>query len=137
MPVVTDEVARLTAMFNRHRVPRAPLAAFIESIWLYETDPRQHALERVLPTGAAQLIINLKEDQTRLYHPELDNRCDATSGTVLAGVQSRYCVIDTAEQEYVIGVSFRPGGTTPFVPVPTLRTGRAHPVERALGTMVV
>jgi hypothetical protein len=50
-----------------HRVPRPTLDAFIESIWVYQNDPRPHALERILPTGAAQLIVNLKEDQTWLY----------------------------------------------------------------------
>ena len=54
----------------RHRVPRPPLDSFVESIWVYQNDPRPHALERILPTGAAQLIVNLKEDQTRLYDPE-------------------------------------------------------------------
>jgi AraC-like DNA-binding protein len=124
--VVTGRVARFAAMINRHRIPRPPLSAFIESIWLYENEPRPHALERILPTGAAQLIVNLKEDQTRIYYPELGNRCDTTSGTVLAGVQSRYSVIDTAEQEYVLGVAFKPGGTTPFMPVPTHETRDAE-----------
>ena len=57
-------------MHYRHRVPRPPLDAFIESIWVYQNDPRPHALERIMPTGAAQLIVNLKEDQTRLYDPD-------------------------------------------------------------------
>jgi hypothetical protein len=47
-------------MINRHRVPRPPLARFIELIWLYESDPRPHTFGRILPTGAAQLIVNLK-----------------------------------------------------------------------------
>jgi AraC-like DNA-binding protein len=113
-------------MINRHRVPRPPLAQFIELIWLYENDPRPHTFERILPTGAAQLIVNLKEDQTRLYTPERGNQCETTSGTVLSGVHSRSCVIDTAEQEYVLGVSFRPGGTTPFLNVPTHEMRDVH-----------
>jgi AraC-like DNA-binding protein len=121
-------------MIYHHRVPRPPLAAFINSIWLYKGDPRPHALERILPTGAAQLIVNLKEDQTRLYNPELGNRCETTSGTVLAGVHSRYSVIDTAEQEYVLGVAFKPGGTVPFVRVPTHETRDADiPLENLWG----
>jgi hypothetical protein len=56
-------------MFYRHRTPRPPLDTFVESIWLYQDDPRPHAIERILPTGAAQLIVNLKQDQTRLYLP--------------------------------------------------------------------
>jgi AraC-like DNA-binding protein len=113
-------------MIYRHRVPRPPLDAFINFIWLYKGDPRPHALERILPTGAAQLIVNLKEDRTRFYIPELGNRCETTSGTVLAGVQSRYSVIDTAEQEYVLGVAFKAGGTVPFVRIPTSETRDAE-----------
>lgn len=101
-------------MLYLHRAPAPPLDAFVESIWYCENNPRRHGLERVLPSGAAQLIINLKEDQTRVYRPESGYQCEATSGAVLSGVQSRYCVIDTAEQECVLGAAFRPGGTIPF-----------------------
>jgi AraC-like DNA-binding protein len=109
-------------MSYRHRIPGPPLDSFIESIWVYHNDPRPHALERILPTGAAQLIVNLKEDETRLYDPEFPQRCVTTSGTVLSGVQSRFQVIDTAEQEHVAGVVFRPGGTVPFMGVPAHET---------------
>ncbi len=105
-------------MHYRHRVPRPPLDLFVESIWVYQNDPRPNALERILPTGAAQLIVNLKEDQTRLYDPEAPHRCTATSGSLLSGVQSRFQIIDTSEQEYVAGVAFKPGGTVPFMRVP-------------------
>jgi hypothetical protein len=105
-------------MLYCHRIPRPPLDSCIESIWLYQNEPRPHAFERILPTGAGQLIVNLKEDQTRIYHPDLGNRCERTSGTILSGVQSRYRVIDTAEQEYVLGVAFRPGGLVPFTRLP-------------------
>jgi len=105
-----------------HRVPRPPLDAFIEFIWLCRNDPSPHTLERILPTGTAQLIVNLKEDETRLYDPELPGRCVTTSGTVLTGVQSRYQVIDTSEQEFVAGVVFKPAGTVPFFRVPAHET---------------
>jgi Domain of unknown function (DUF6597) len=85
-------------MQYRHRVPRPPLDAFIDSIWVYQNNPGPHALERILPTGAAQLIVNLKEDQTRLYDPESPHRYVASSGSVLSGVQSHFQVIDTSEQ---------------------------------------
>ncbi|HTX34212.1 MAG TPA: AraC family transcriptional regulator [Bryobacteraceae bacterium] len=100
------------------RIPAPPLAAFVRSIWYCESAPRGHALERVLPNGAPQLIVNLKADRTRTYRPELGFACQAASGTVLSGVQSRYCVIDTAETECVLGVAFHAGGTVPFFRVP-------------------
>ena len=121
-------------MRYRHRVPRPPLDAFIESIWVYQHDPRPHALERILPTGAPQLIVNLKEDQTRLYDPERPHRYVVTSGSVLSGVQSRFQVIDTSEQEYVAGVAFRPGGTVPFMAMPAHEASDADvPLEALWG----
>jgi AraC-like DNA-binding protein len=99
------------------RVPSPPLDRFISSIWCCQSEPRPFALERVLPSGAAQLIVNLKEDRTRTYHPE-SGAMTASCGTVLSGVSTRYGVIDTAEQECVAGVCFRPGGTAPFFPMP-------------------
>jgi AraC-like DNA-binding protein len=117
-----------------HRVPRPPLNSFVESIWVYQNDPSPNALERVLPTGAAQLIVNLKEDQTRLYDPDVPQRCVATSGSVLSGVHSRFQVIDTSEQEYVAGVAFRPGGIVPFMRVPAHETSDADiPLETLWG----
>ena len=99
----------------RHRVPRPPLDACIDSLWVYQNDPGPNALERIMPTGAAQLIVNLKEDETRLYDRDRPERFVRTSGSVVAGVQRRFQIIDTAEQEYVAGVAFKPGGTVPFI----------------------
>jgi AraC-like DNA-binding protein len=109
MPIAVD---------YRHRVPRPPVDAFVASIWLFRNSPGPHALERIMPTGAAQLIVNLKEDRTRVYDPEQPHRYTSTSGTILAGVLSRYQVIDTSEQEYVAGVAFKPGGMVAFVRAP-------------------
>jgi AraC-like DNA-binding protein len=102
----------------RHRVPRPPLDAFIESIWVYQNEPRPHSLERVLPNGAAQLIVNLKEDETRLYDPECPERYVTMPGSVMSGVRSGFQLIDMSEQEYVAGVAFKPGGTVPVMRMP-------------------
>jgi len=118
-----------------HRVPAPPLNASIESIWYCENNPRPFALERVLPTGAAQLIVNLKEDQTRMYRPEGETASLLTSsGSILSGVASRYGFIDTAEQECVAGVAFKPGGTPAFFPIPAQEMRDADiPVELLWG----
>jgi AraC-like DNA-binding protein len=109
-------------MFFVHRRPRPPLDLFVDSVWICRQPPGPHTLERILPSGAAQLIINLKEDQTRLYDPERAYRCVATSGTVLSGGHSRFQVIDNSEQEYVAGVAFKAGGTVAFLRVPAHET---------------
>lgn len=86
---------------------------------MYEHRARPAGLERVLPSGAAQLIVNLAEDATRTYDPDNGFACLEGPGSIITGPASRYQVIDTAEQEFVAGVVFRPGGTAAFTRVPT------------------
>ena len=115
------------------RVPSPPLDRFIASIWFCDAPPRPFALERVLPSGAAQLIVNLKDDRTRGYHPET-GAMTSSSGTLLSGVSTRFGIIDTAEQECVVGVSFRPGGTAAFFRLPASETCDADiPLEFVWG----
>jgi AraC-like DNA-binding protein len=102
----------------RARVPPPPFDAFVAMVWACRSEPRPHGLERVLPTGGAQLIVNLKEDETRLYDPDRPHEPAVTAGSVLSSAQTRYQIIDTSEQEYVAGVAFRPGGAALFMPMP-------------------
>ena len=121
-------------MFFVHRRPRPPLDLFVESVWICRQPRGPHRLERVLPTGAAQFIINLDEDETRLYDPEHGYRCSSTSGSVLSGGHSRFQVIDTFEQEHVAGVAVKPGGTVAFLRVPAHETADCDvPLEALLG----
>lgn len=101
-----------------YRVPSPPLDRLISALWFYESERKPHAFERVLPTGVAQLVINLKEDQTRVYRPGAVRSCVVSPGAVVSGVRSRFCIIDTAEQKCVLGAVFRPGGTVPFLRMP-------------------
>jgi AraC-like DNA-binding protein len=121
-------------MLFQQRAPRPPLDTFVESIWICRNDPAPLSLQWILPTGAAQLIVNLKEDETRLYDPAAPERCAAIDGSVLSGPYTRVQVIDSSEQEYVAGVAFRPGGTVPFIRFPVHETTDADvPLEALWG----
>lgn len=121
-------------MEYRHRIPGPPLDSYIELMWVYRNDPQPLSLERILPTGAAQLIVNLKEDRTRIYDPECPSHPIENVGTVLSGVHTRFQVIDTAEQEFVAGVVFRAGGLVPFMRLPAHETNDIDvPVEALWG----
>ncbi|MFN0100583.1 MAG: helix-turn-helix domain-containing protein [Bryobacteraceae bacterium] len=104
-----------------HRRPAPPLDAFVDSVWFCRNRRQALALERVLPTGGPQLIVNLAEDRTRLYEVSASGvRCSTSPGSVLTGITTRAQIIDTAEQEYVVGIAFQPGGTLPFFAVPAV-----------------
>lgn len=103
--------------------PAAPLDRLVERIWDCDMPVAQHRLERILPRPGASLIINLDEDQTRLYADDAQRACSRFSGSVCSGPYSHSFLIDTAEQQRVMGVEFRPGGALPFLREPMQRLG--------------
>ncbi len=113
-------------MLQRVRVPAPPLSDFVALLWLYDGWSVPHAKERALPDGSVELVINLREDETRLYDAEDTDTARRFSGTVLCGPHSRSFVIDTAEQASVAGVHFRPGGAFPFLGMPADELAETH-----------
>ena len=105
-------------MLSLTHIPRPPLSQFVNILWAYEGYTQPHAKERILPSGEMEIVINLAEDQARVYDREDTERCWTFRGALLSGAHSEYQVIDTAEQKSVIGVHFRPGGAFPFLTMP-------------------
>ncbi|MGB3460382.1 MAG: helix-turn-helix domain-containing protein [Rhodanobacter lindaniclasticus] len=94
----------------QHYLPGPPLDKLIAKVWDWDMPPAAHRHERVLPQPGAQLIINLHEDETRVYTDDAARRCIRSSACVLGGPTLRSEIIDTAEQIRVMGVVFHPGG---------------------------
>ena len=91
-------------------VPAPPLASVIEAIWDWDMPADALRYERILPSPGAGLIINLLEDETRVYQDDETRHCIRASGSVIGGPYRHSWIIDTAEQVRVMGVIFRPGG---------------------------
>jgi AraC-like DNA-binding protein len=87
-----------------YRVPGRPLSDFVTVLWYYQGDEVPNATERVLPTGAVDLIIRLDSERTR------------DSG--LFGPRTRSVVIKTTSRFELIGVHFKVGGAFPFLRFP-------------------
>jgi hypothetical protein len=94
--------------------PAPPLDALIEKIWDWDMPAPAHHYERVLPLPGAALIINLHEDETRVYADDATRHCKRSAAAVLGGPMLRSQIIDTAEQIRVMGVVFQPGGVHAF-----------------------
>ena len=83
--------------------------------WDWRVEPGSFRLERILPQPGTTLIINLHEDETRVYSDDAQCRCERSCGTVFSGQFTRSFVIDSVEQIAVIGVAFRPAGACAFL----------------------
>jgi AraC-like DNA-binding protein len=102
----------------RTQTPGPPLSDFIEVLWYADGPAQPHSRERLLPDGSMELVINLSEDEVRVYDRLDYRKFDRLRGATLVGPHSEFFVIDTAEQRNVMGVHFKPGGAFPFLPLP-------------------
>ena len=100
------------------RRPRPPLDRCVELVWTVWGAPGPHRLERVLPTGTGQVIINLAEDRTRGYDEDRGLACCTGPGALIAGPRTRYTVIDSEEQWNVVGACLAPAGLPLLVAPP-------------------
>lgn len=98
--------------------PLAPLDRFVGCLWLWEGVARPHAMERILPDGSMQIVVNLAEDRIPVYDRESGALTGSTRGALLCGPRTGYTVIDTATQRSVFGFQFKPGGLLPFLRMP-------------------
>lgn len=102
--------------------PRAPLSSFVNCLWYWEGAPRTHSKERLLPNGEAAIIFNLRDDPVRIYDAQDLGRYCSYGHAVLSGARSNCFVIDTKQEERVVGVEFQPGGAFPFLRMPVSET---------------
>jgi len=90
--------------------PRAPLSDFIEVLWYRSGSPVAHELERLLPTGTLELVIDLSDAPLRCYDPGSLELRESIRGPLLSGVRESYAVIDAPSAHDIMGVQFQPGG---------------------------
>jgi AraC-like DNA-binding protein len=113
-------------MPHLHVIPAPPLSRLVELLWYYENPAQPHSKERLMPDGCTTLVINLAEDETRLYDPENMSKVQRFGGSSISGPHTRSFAIDTDEQTCVVGVSFRPAGAVPFLKFPSYELHNQH-----------
>ena len=104
-------------MIYRSYAPSPPLAGLVERFWLCSDAP-SHRREWILPSGTIELVINLREDEIRIYGPLQTDRCRRFSGAIVSGPYSRCFSIDPVQHASILGVHFKPGGAFPFLGFP-------------------
>jgi AraC-like DNA-binding protein len=118
-------IIKIDTIFNFYK-PKPPLSKFVDSFWLYEGDGAEHKIERILPTGTLELAINLRQSRLRFYDADRPENCSHFSGAVVSGAHGRGFAPDTAEETFIIGVHFKPGGAFPFLGLPAGDLADAH-----------
>jgi len=99
-------------------VPRPPLDQFVELLWFHEGLNCDHRLERVLPDGSMELIINLRDEARHVFDSVTHRPRRSYHGSWFSGPHSKFIIIDTAPDASMIGAHFRPGGASAFTGLP-------------------
>ena len=102
---------------HRTVAPAPLLRPFVRAIWYFEGQ-FAHRLERIVPGAEMQLLVNLDADELRSYHGADLDEVERLRGACVSGPFGRSFGIDTAEQRRIAGVTFYPGGATPFFRTP-------------------
>ena len=99
-------------------VPQPPLDQFVEFLWFHEGYNADHQLERVLPDGSMELIINLQEGDRHVFDRTTHSPQRTYRRSWLSGPHSDFIIIDTVPDASMIGAHFRPGGASAFFNFP-------------------
>jgi AraC-like DNA-binding protein len=99
-------------MFRSYRYsPSAPLSAYVDCFWYRQGEIPDRRREYSMPTGSADLVVNLDGDRIRVFSSASDVSGIIAREAVIHGPQSRSFVIDDLKRVHFIGIHFRPGGT--------------------------
>ena len=96
--------------------PGPRLGGVVESLW-FVSDAPGHRRERIVPSGTVELVINLHEDECRIYEP-VTGRERWFRGAIVSGCYSTAFEIDARAHALVLGVHFRPAGAARLFGVP-------------------
>ena len=104
-------------MIYQIHIPAPPLSHFIEHFFYYEGFQAEYQMEKFLPDGSMDLLIDLTETPKKLFHDEDGSSYTTYNKSWMSGMKTEYILID-ASVSTMIGVHFKPGGAYPFFNLP-------------------
>jgi AraC-like DNA-binding protein len=117
------------------KIPARPLGDFVQRFWQIQDAP-PHRLERIVPSGTIEMVINLRENKFRIYDVVNPQLCKRFSGAIVSGTYQRPFAIDAQQHASVIGTHFRPGGAFRFLGMPADELADTHvDLEAIWGSM--
>jgi AraC-like DNA-binding protein len=94
--------------------PGPPLDEFVDNFWSIEGGQAPR-LEKILPCGTSELVVNLKNNEIHIHDPEQPERYKRFSGAVVSGTYAQSFICDAVQHEAIMGVHFKAAGAFPFL----------------------
>ena len=105
-------------MISHLHKPTYPLSDFIESIYYYKDFEPEHAIDRFLPDGNVQLIIDLTEEPKYIYDNDTLKEIQACKRVWFSGFRTEPITIPSGKDSEMIIVQFFKGSAFPFISDP-------------------
>jgi AraC-like DNA-binding protein len=91
-----------------------PLDRFVEYVTYYEDSRPDYRIERLLPDGAVELIIDLHDTPKKLYDRDDTTHAQDFRHAWISGMRRHWILIEAAQGASMVVIRFRPGGAYPF-----------------------
>lgn len=101
-------------MFLHVHQPGPPLDRFVEHVTYYEDSRPGHRIERLLPDGAVEVIIDLHDTPKKLYDRDDRDKARDFRRAWVSGMRRGWILIEAAPGASMAVIRFRPGGAYPF-----------------------
>lgn len=110
------------------------MSRFVQSYWISRNETPSPGRDRWLPTGTAQLVIDLSGDGLCVPTHSVAGRSQDTCLALFNGADTTYCLLESHHPVYRVGVDFKPGGAYPFFAPSAGELQNAHvPLEALWG----
>jgi AraC-like DNA-binding protein len=128
-----NQSSRHSMVYKVHK-PAPPLSDHIDFFWFFEGLFPNWTVESVLPRGAFELVIDLRETPRKWFADEHQTHWREYRRGWISGAHSRFLVIDVLPDSSMIGAHFRPGGAAAFIPMPADElAGRVEEIDLVWG----
>lgn len=104
-------------IFEVH-IPSLPLSQFIESFIYYRDYNPEHTVERFLPDGHVNIVIDLTDYPKYIYDNDTLKEIQACKNVWFSGIRNKYITIPSGKESEMFVINFHRGMSYPFVQMP-------------------
>jgi AraC-like DNA-binding protein len=105
-------------MISRFYLPSFPLDQFIMYFYYYEGFEAAHTMDRFLPDGNTEIIIDLSENTQYIFDNQSLKQIQACKHAWVSGVRTRAITIPSGRGSRMLIVAFKKGMGHPFYSMP-------------------
>jgi len=98
--------------------PAFPLNQFVENLVYYHGLTALHNLDRFLPDGNTEIILDLSENPQYIYDNETLQKIQVCRNAWVSGVRTKPITIPSGKGSRMLIVAFKKGRAFPFYPFP-------------------